>query len=229
MALKACVEGWKHLRKILVVDETHLFGKYRGCLLTTSGQDANFQVFPIAFAVVDSENDLSFSWFFKNLVDIIDDSSELAIISDRSPSIKSEIRKWFPSSHHGTCLTHLTRNVDDHYKRRHQRELVQQTGEAFTVAKFKKYYGMLNAADIPCWRYMEKIEVSQWTRAYFPGNKYNLMSRNIAEALNAALLPARESPIAGLFEFIRRMLCIWFESRRQKIEKMYGDIPEEVD
>ncbi|CAA7025144.1 unnamed protein product [Microthlaspi erraticum] len=140
MALKACVDGWKHLRKILVVDGTHMFGKYRGCLLTASGQDANFQVFPIAFAVVDSENDLSCSWFFEKLGDIIDDSSELAIISDRSPSIKSAIRKWFPNSHHGTCLTHLTRNVDDHYHRRHQRALVQQAGEAFTVAKFKKYY-----------------------------------------------------------------------------------------
>ncbi|CAA7025145.1 unnamed protein product [Microthlaspi erraticum] len=55
------------------------------------------------------------------------------------------------------------------------------------------------------------------------------MSSNIAEALNAALLPARESPIVALFEFIRTMLCRWFESRRQKIEKMHGDIPEEVD
>lgn len=31
--------------------------KYVGFLLTASGQDANFQVFPLAFAVVDSENE----------------------------------------------------------------------------------------------------------------------------------------------------------------------------
>jgi len=43
----------------LVVDGTHLKGKYKGVLLTASGQDANFQVYPLGFAVVDSENDES--------------------------------------------------------------------------------------------------------------------------------------------------------------------------
>ncbi|CAA7021366.1 unnamed protein product [Microthlaspi erraticum] len=130
MALKACVDGWKHLRKILVVDGTHMFGKYRGCLLTASGQDANFQVFPIAFAVKP-----------------INQERDTEMVSKFPPRNMS-----YP----------LTRNVDDHYKRRHQRALVQQAGEAF--------YG-------------------------------------------------------GQIQEVLR----WFESRRQKIEKMHGDIPEEVD
>ncbi|XP_048615657.1 uncharacterized protein LOC125588382 [Brassica napus] len=46
MALKACIDGWKHLRKVIVVDGTHMFGKYKGCLLTASGQDANFSGIP---------------------------------------------------------------------------------------------------------------------------------------------------------------------------------------
>lgn len=42
LALGASVKGLPHVRRVVVVDETHLFGKYRGCLLTASCQDANF-------------------------------------------------------------------------------------------------------------------------------------------------------------------------------------------
>ena len=39
MSLKACIDGWMHLRKVLVVDGAHMFEKYKGCLLSASGQD----------------------------------------------------------------------------------------------------------------------------------------------------------------------------------------------
>ena len=55
MDLSASIQGWKQLRKVIVIDGTHLHGRYKGCLMTASGQ--NSQIFPIAFAVVDSEND----------------------------------------------------------------------------------------------------------------------------------------------------------------------------
>jgi len=55
LAFGASIAGFKHLRRILVVDGTHLKGKYKGVLLTVSGQDANFQVYPLGFADVDSE------------------------------------------------------------------------------------------------------------------------------------------------------------------------------
>ncbi|XP_024010483.1 uncharacterized protein LOC112085495 [Eutrema salsugineum] len=87
MALSACISGWKHLKPVVVVDGTHLFGKYKGCLLTASGQDSNYQVFPIAFAVVDAESDQTWRWFFEKLVDIIPHTCELTIISDRQGGI----------------------------------------------------------------------------------------------------------------------------------------------
>lgn len=53
------------MRKVVIVDGTHLKGKYAGCLLTASAQDGNYQIFPLAFAIVDSENDMSWDWFFQ--------------------------------------------------------------------------------------------------------------------------------------------------------------------
>ena len=37
------------MRKVIIIDGTHLRGRYEGCLIAASTQDANFQVFPIAF------------------------------------------------------------------------------------------------------------------------------------------------------------------------------------
>ena len=55
------------------------------------------------------------------------------------------------------------------------------------------------------------------------------MTSNIAKSLNKALLPARDSPITALLEFIRRKLTRWFECRRYDISKMQGNIPKIID
>ncbi|XP_024007770.1 uncharacterized protein LOC112083889 [Eutrema salsugineum] len=229
MALAACISGWKHLKQVVVVDGTHLTGKYKGCLLTASGQDANYQVFPIAFAVVDAESDKTWRWFFEKLLEIIPDSSDLTIISDRHGGIAKAKKKWYPQSHHGACLVHIQRNVHAKYKGSGQKGLVGKAGEAFTVSNFKKLYARLKDVDYGCWEYMEKILLALWTRSHFSGQRYNMTSSNIAESLNNALLAPRDSPIVAMLEFIRRMLSRWLECRRETIQKMDGDITEEVD
>lgn len=53
VALNASIKGYEYMRKVVVVDGTHLKGKYGGCLITASAQDGNYQIFPLAFAIVD--------------------------------------------------------------------------------------------------------------------------------------------------------------------------------
>ncbi|CAF1953050.1 unnamed protein product, partial [Brassica napus] len=158
MSLEACIDGWKHLRKVLVVDGTHMFGKYKGVLLSASGQDADCRAFPIAFA-----------------------------------------------------------------------DMVASAGEAFKVSEFEKLYELIQLTDWRCWDYLEKIDRKLWTRSHFEGKRYNMMTSNIAESLNHARLPGRDSPIVALMEFIRRMLTRWFESRRCKISKMTGIVPKLIE
>lgn len=95
LALGASVEGYKAMRKVVIVDGTHLKGRYAGCLLTASAQDGNYQIFPLAFAIVDSENDRSWEWFFQNLATFVPNDSRLVVVSDRHPSIYKAISKVF--------------------------------------------------------------------------------------------------------------------------------------
>lgn len=89
----ACVKGFAFMRKVIIVDRTHLKGKYGGCLVTASAQDGNYQIFPLTFAIVDEENDAAWHWFFRKLLDIVPDDSRLVVISDRHNLIYAGLRK----------------------------------------------------------------------------------------------------------------------------------------
>ncbi|CAG7861851.1 unnamed protein product [Brassica rapa] len=159
MSLKACIDGWQHLRKVLVVDGTHMFRKYKGVLLSRGG--------------------------------------------------------------------HF--DADCRYKRMDQKQMVARAADAFKVSEFQKIYDLINLTDWRCWDYLEKIDKKLWTRSHFEGTRFNLMTSNIVESLNKALLPARDSPIMALLEFIRRMLTRWFECRRYYISKMQENILKIID
>ncbi|KAL0699145.1 hypothetical protein Bca4012_055267 [Brassica carinata] len=116
LAFGASIQGFRRLRPVLVIDGTHLSGKYKGVLLTASGQDGNFQVFPLAFAVVDGETPEAWTWFLTKVERIIADSNTLSIISDRHISIEKAISQVFPNAHHGACIVHIMRNVVSRYK-----------------------------------------------------------------------------------------------------------------
>uniref|UniRef100_A0A9I9EID0 MULE transposase domain-containing protein n=1 Tax=Cucumis melo TaxID=3656 RepID=A0A9I9EID0_CUCME len=66
MVFGASIEGWKYCR-LIFVDGTFLKCKFGGILLTALSQDGNNQIFPLSFAIVDSENDVSWTWFFEKI------------------------------------------------------------------------------------------------------------------------------------------------------------------
>lgn len=93
LAFGASVRGWPYMRKVVIIDGTHLKGKFSGCLLTASAQDGNHQIFPLAFAIVDGENDQAWTWFFAKLLELVADDERLVFVSDRHTAIYSGIRK----------------------------------------------------------------------------------------------------------------------------------------
>ncbi|XP_073024245.1 uncharacterized protein [Primulina eburnea] len=54
-AFMPCVDGFRHCRKIISFDDTHLYTKYKHKMLIAVTLDANNQVIPLAFAIVDEE------------------------------------------------------------------------------------------------------------------------------------------------------------------------------
>ncbi|XP_048619319.1 uncharacterized protein LOC125590177 [Brassica napus] len=214
IAFGASIKGFPFMRKVVVVDGTFLQGKYKGTLLIASSQDGNFQIFPIAFAIVDTENDESWKWFFRQLSCVIPDDERLAIISDRHKSIGNAISEVYPSASRGVCTYHLYKNVLLKFRGRELFGLVKKAANSFRLSDFETTFDEIKALHPALHGYLQKADVRKWARAHFPGDRYNLTTTNIAESINRVLSGARTLPIVRLLEAIRQMMTRWFSARK---------------
>jgi hypothetical protein len=78
-----CKVAFQHCRPVILVDETFLTGKYRGTLMIAVVVDPEQQLVPLAFALAESENDDSWSWFMRLVhINILGPTRQVCIISD---------------------------------------------------------------------------------------------------------------------------------------------------
>jgi len=66
---KACKDAFVLCRPFIGLDGCFLKGKYGGELLTVVARDANDQMLPLAYAIVEVENKETWKWFLEILVD----------------------------------------------------------------------------------------------------------------------------------------------------------------
>ncbi|XP_018435867.1 uncharacterized protein LOC108808181 [Raphanus sativus] len=229
LALGACVEGYQSMRKVVVVDGTHLKGRYAGCLLTASAEDGNHQIFPLACAVVDSENDKSWEWFFQNLSSFFSNDSGLVLVSDIHPSIYKAISQVYPSAGHCICVVHLKRNIRTNFRERHLGHLVAKAARAYKLHDFYVTFNEIKAMDPACASYLIEIGFEHWARSHFSGNRYNVMTSNLAESWNSVLCKAREFPIVQLLDFICEKIMTWFAKRREVATKCSGELTPRIE
>nr|XP_023887931.1 uncharacterized protein LOC112000058 [Quercus suber] len=62
------IRGFKHCRPVISIDATHLYGKYKGKLLIAMSTDGNDEVYPLEFALVESEGTETLGWFLACLL-----------------------------------------------------------------------------------------------------------------------------------------------------------------
>ncbi|KAG7588868.1 Nucleic acid-binding OB-fold [Arabidopsis suecica] len=217
-----------HLHSTPEADGTQRF-KYDFVSLGASIKDGNFQIFPIAFGVVDGETDASWVWFFDKLADIVPDSEDLMIVSDRHSSIYKGLSVVYPKAHHGACAVHLERNISTYYGKYGVSGLFFSAAKAYRVRDFEKYFEQLRAKSAACANYLEEIGFEHWTRAHCKGERYNIMSSNNSESMNNVLTRAKSYPIVYMIEFIREVLMRWFAARRQKVARCKSLVTPEVD
>ncbi|KAK6780301.1 hypothetical protein RDI58_022485 [Solanum bulbocastanum] len=55
------------IRPVIVVDGSHLRGPYNGTFVAASTMDGSGHIFPLAYGVIDSENEAAWTWFFVQL------------------------------------------------------------------------------------------------------------------------------------------------------------------
>jgi hypothetical protein len=115
-SFRPCIEAFKHCKRLVQIDGTHLYGKYRGTLLIAVSQDGNRKVVPLAFAIVEGETYEDWKFFLDNLRTHVTPQDGICFISDRHESIKKVMReggpRWRkPQGYHVYCIRHIGANI----------------------------------------------------------------------------------------------------------------------
>lgn len=213
MAFGASIEGWKCCRPIISVDGTFLKCKFGGMLLIASSQDGNNQIFPLAYAIVDSENDASWTWFFQNLRTCFGERENLVIVSDRHLSIPKGVSRVFANVEYCVCIRHLLQNLKLQFKDPLLDKYFFSSAFAYTVHDFEYHMKSLESICPNIRQYLSNVGFEKWSRAYSRQRRYGMMTTNVSECVNFVFKNYRELPVASMLSSIRDTLQKWFYDR----------------
>ena len=111
-----CIAGFVHCRPVISINGTHLYGKYQGKLLIAMAQDANNEIYPLAFAIVENESESTWKWFLGLIKLHVTQHKGICTISDRHGGIEKAIMDehvpdWqSPNGHWRFCIRHVASN-----------------------------------------------------------------------------------------------------------------------
>ncbi|GKD78810.1 mutator type transposase [Tanacetum coccineum] len=115
VCLGALKRGFKESgRELLGLDGAFMRGQYPRQMLTAVGVDANNGIYPIAYGIVESENQYSWTWFLTCLADDFDlfTNSNFTFITNKQKGLVPTITKLFPSAEHRFCVRHINENMN---------------------------------------------------------------------------------------------------------------------
>nr|KAJ0221262.1 hypothetical protein LSAT_V11C200063670 [Lactuca sativa] len=95
-------------RKVIIMDDAHLKGKYKRTILYAVAMDGNNQILPIGYGIFPKETMDSWTWFLEKLHERIGDMEGLTMVTDRAPAIAVSIQNVFPNAQHGLCACKTT-------------------------------------------------------------------------------------------------------------------------
>ncbi|KAL3538751.1 hypothetical protein ACH5RR_002117 [Cinchona calisaya] len=194
-----------------------LKSKYLGTLISATSFDADGGLFPIAFGVVDVENDDSWMWFLSELHKALELHTEripdLTFLSDGQISIADAVKRKFPNCSHAICMRHLTESVGQEFKNSRLVQLLWKAAYCTTALAFKEKLTEIQEISPDAATWLQQYPPSHWSLLYFEGKRYGHLSSNIEE-FNQWILESRELPIIQVIERIHSKLISEFEERR---------------
>ncbi|XP_075674945.1 uncharacterized protein LOC142644155 [Castanea sativa] len=158
-----CIVGFKHCRSVISIDATHLYEKYKGKLMIAMETNANNKIYPLAFAVAESESTETWGWFLACIRRYVTDWSKLCIISDRPPRIQAVFRDTnrdflqHPMIEHHYCLCHLCSNVNTRWNNEILKNLVWRAASATHERKFNATFDLIENVNRDAHQYLKDV------------------------------------------------------------------------
>ncbi|GJV81516.1 transposase, MuDR, MULE transposase domain protein [Tanacetum coccineum] len=213
-----------YLRPMLMIDAAHLKGLYKGTNLVAVAMDGNNQIVPIAFGICKGETGPCWSWWMSVLKECIGDNTNLLFISDRHAVIALAVEKEFPLAFHAVCCRHLMMNLG--LKNKNRKGLFWKICKAYTREDYATSMNTLQIVQPDAHEKLCRVGPQRWSRAHCPLVRYNYMTSNSVESVNACSVIYRKEPVLKLAETYRAMVQEWYYKRRQLAANMTYEITD---
>ncbi|RYR10291.1 hypothetical protein Ahy_B05g078767 [Arachis hypogaea] len=172
-----CIRAFRHCKPMVQVDGTHLYEKYKGCLLVAVSQDGNNNIVPIAFTIVEGETSDAWYFFLSNLHQHVVTRDGVGLISDRHDSIRLAIersnRAWSPPrAFHMFCIRHIESNFLRKFKAPYLQKLIVNIGYSRTTREYQMRYERLKERGEAYTNWLDRIPREQYALAFDGGYRW---------------------------------------------------------
>ncbi|XP_031406488.1 uncharacterized protein LOC116215062 isoform X2 [Punica granatum] len=242
VSFHASLSGFRQgCRPLLFLDSTPVKSKYQGMLLAATAADADDDVFPIAFAVVDSETDENWHWFLVQLKSALSTSVPITFVADRLKGLRESIAEvFFKGSYHAYCLRYLTeqliRDLKGQFSHEVKRLMVEDLYAAAYAPRaegFQQYIESIKSISPEAYHWILQSEPQNWANAFFQGARYNHMTSNFGELFYSWVSDAHELPITQMVDVVRgKMMELIYDrhtSSAQWVTKLTPSMEEKLE
>ncbi|CAE5956863.1 unnamed protein product [Arabidopsis arenosa] len=194
-------DSWKQTcRPVIGIDGAFLKWDIKGHLLAAVGRDGDNRIVPIAWAVVEIENDDNWDWFLRQISASLGlcQMSDLAILSDKQSS-----RLSIPFSHK------LSIDNVQNTSWIIGKETAMTLSCSYTIEEFNNHMEDLKKYNRQAHTSLQLTSPMTWSRAFFrTGTCCNDNLNNLSESFNRTIRQARRKPLLDLLEDIRRQCMV---------------------
>ena len=198
------------MRKFMALDGTFLKARFVQTLLLAVGIDANGKTLILAWAVVESENTASWTWFLENLKCAIPQSLSMTLISDCDKGLLAADIVMGNHVTRAICCFHLSQNFKQF---RGLDDLFWPIANAKTTEEYDTQLEIIRQQNPAAANYLQSVNPALWVTAFFPGRNYGHKTSNIVESMNHLLKSERELSILDL---LNEIWHITMETRYQR-------------
>ncbi|XP_076932630.1 uncharacterized protein LOC143598249 isoform X2 [Bidens hawaiensis] len=201
-------------RPLLFLEATSLCSRYGEVLITANAIDGNDDFFPVAFSVVDVEDDNNWRWFLEQLKAVIFNSQlPITFVFDREKNLKTPVLEIFEGSHVGYSIYHLLesfkRNVKGPYQGDGKSFLPYHflaAAHAVRLVGFKKSTEQIKLISQQAYDWVMQIEPEHWTTSSFKGERYNYIIDDVSGSFSKLMEDYQELPILQKIDAIIRTM-----------------------
>ncbi|XVF34563.1 hypothetical protein REPUB_Repub18cG0069500 [Reevesia pubescens] len=227
LSFHATISGFESgCRPLLFLEAIPLKSKYHEILLTATALDGDDEIFPVAFAIVDVENDDSWHWFLEQLRSAVSTSHSITFVSDRDKGLMKHVLEIFENAHHGYSLYYLMDSFIQNLKGPfHGEGRASLPGSFLAAAKavrldgFRMYTEQIKRVSSNAYDWVMHNEPEYWANAFFKGEHFNHITLDIAESYAKWIEEARELPIIPKLEVLRCKIMELMSGRQMESGK----------